>query len=147
MRNPRTVVIAACAIIATVLLAPAAAAHAPASSDEAVVTKLPAKIRLEVGEQARLTLKTNRTTGYTWEATGGRNANDRVVVKVSQGRYTAPAAADDGMVGVPGRTSWVITAVRPGRTEVVVVTRPPGAKNTMTDETVGTLSVTVTADD
>jgi predicted secreted protein len=49
------------------------------------------------------------------------------------------------MVGVPGATTWTVTALRPGTTTVTIVTRPPGVQNTMQDEEVGTLRLIVMA--
>jgi predicted secreted protein len=103
-----------------------------------VVRDLPAQVRLVPGESVQLILSTNRTTGYTWLAQG----QNRNIVRVSKGVYTAPAATN-GMVGVAGTTTWTIRALRTGSTSVTIVTRPPGAQNTMSDETVGTLSIIV----
>jgi len=61
---------------------------------------------------------------------------------VSDGTYKAPANTG-GMVGVPGTTTWVVTALRPGKTSIQIITSPPGAQNTMNDETVGTLKLIV----
>lgn len=98
---------------------------------------------MEVGDTLQLTLSTNRTTGYSWQAQGGCcAAGGKQVVKVSKGKYTAPDSKKN-MVGVAGTTTWTITALRPGRTTVTVTTSPPGADNTMDDETVGTLTIRV----
>lgn len=69
-----------------------------------------------------LSLSTNATTGYTWapKVTGNAKA-----IKVSQGIYQAPAATN-GMVGVPGRTVWSITASKVGKAVVTIVATPPG---------------------
>jgi len=118
--------------------APQADAAAPqATNDTLVVRDLPSRVRLVPGERVRLVLSTNVTTGYSWIATGGRPQ-----VRVSQGVYTPPDTSN-GIVGVAGTTTWTITARTKGRTQVTVVTRPPGAQNTMTDETVGVLTITV----
>jgi predicted secreted protein len=119
------------------------AGPAAAQNDIRVVTDLPAKVRLIPGEKVRITLPTNRTTGYTWIATGGCcTKNDKRVARISQGRYSAPANPE-GLVGAPGETTWTITALRAGTTTFTIVTRPPGVQNTMQDEEVGTLRVTV----
>jgi len=117
---------------------PQADSAAPsAKNDTLIVRDLPARVRLVPGERVRLILTTNATTGYQWIATGGRPQ-----VRVSRGVYAAPENTN-GMVGVAGTTTWTITARSKGRTQVTVVTRPPGAQNTMTDETVGVLTITV----
>jgi predicted secreted protein len=121
-------------------------AHGQSSkADETLIVRdLPAKVRLVPGERVRITLPTNVTTGYTWFADGGCcTAGNKPVVKISKGRYQAPDNPQ-GLVGAPGETTWTIRALRPGRTTVNIITRPPGAQNTMQDETVGTLRITVT---
>ena len=124
------------------LTAPAQAQTAKAD-DVLIVRDLPAKVRLVPGERVRITLPTNLTTGYTWIASGGCcAAGDKPVVKISKGTYRAPENPQ-GLVGVPGETTWTVRALRPGRTNVTIVTRPPGVENTMQDETVGILRIIV----
>lgn len=108
-----------------------------------IVRDLPAQVRLVPGEKVRIILQTNLTTGYTWKADGGCcTASGAKIARVSEGRYKAPTNTG-GMVGVAGTTTWVVTALRPGRTDIQVITSPPGAQNTMDDETVGTLKLIV----
>lgn len=131
--------------IATVSASSAQAVESRSNSDVTlVVQELPAQVRLIPGEAIELTLQTNRTTGYTWIASGGGRSieNNRRVAKISKGVYAAPQNTG-GMVGVPGTTTWTITAKRVGVTDITIVTRPPGAQNTMTDEEVGTLRLIV----
>jgi predicted secreted protein len=131
--------------LAAVSAGPAQAVEPRSDSDVTlVVQELPAQVRLIPGEAIELTLQTNRTTGYTWIAQGGGRSieNNRRVARVSRGVYTAPQNTG-GMVGVPGTTTWTITAKRVGVTDVTIVTRPPGAQNTMTDEEVGVLRLIV----
>ena len=145
----RSVIRPALAVLSALMLAIGLAAAAPAGAAPAAkkpvltVRDLPAQVRLVPGESVRLILQTNVTTGYTWKAEGGCcTKDDKQIARVSRGVYRAPADTG-GMVGVPGTTTWVITAVRPGTTQVEVVTSPPGAQNTMNDETVGTMTVIV----
>ena len=131
--------------VAAVSTSPAQAVEPRSNSDVTlVVQELPAQVRLIPGEAIELTLQTNRTTGYSWIAQGGGRSieNNRRVARVSRGVYTAPQNTG-AMVGVPGTTTWTITAKRVGVTDVTIVTRPPGAQNTMTDEEVGTLRLIV----
>ena len=131
--------------VAAVSTGPAQAVEPRSNSDVTlVVQELPAQVRLIPGEAIELTLQTNRTTGYTWIAQGGGRSieNNRRVARISRGVPTAPQNTG-GMVGVPGTTTWTITAKRVGVTDVTIVTRPPGAQNTMTDEEVGTLRLIV----
>ncbi|CAB4948938.1 MAG: hypothetical protein F2840_07090 [Actinobacteria bacterium] len=120
------------------------AAHAK-TDDTLIVRDLPASVRLVPGEKVKIILSTNRTTGYSWSANGGCcTASGAAIAKVSKGVYAAPDNTN-GMVGVPGQTTWTVTALRTGKTTVTVVTSPPGAQNTMNDETVGVLKITVMA--
>ena len=121
-----------------------ASAASPAKKDTTLIVRdLDAQVRLVPGEKVKIILQTNITTGYTWTAEGGCcTASGAKVAKVSDGTYKAPANTG-GMVGVPGTTTWVVTALRPGKTSIEIVTSPPGAENTMNDETVGTLKLIV----
>lgn len=109
---------------ATILVSLAAAVPASAADPTVVVTQLPAQVRLIPGETVRLSLSTNLTTGYTWST---RVRGDRRAVSVSKGAYQAPANTN-GMVGVPGTTTWTITADAVGTARVTVVTRSPGGE-------------------
>lgn len=133
---------------ATVLLAgtaaTASAAHAvqPAKKyPTLIVTQDSTQVRLTPGERVRIQLSTNRTTGYTWIADGGCcTSGDADIATISKGAYKAPAT---DLVGAPGVTTWTVTAVRPGTTDITIVTRPPGVKNTMQDEQVAVLHLIV----
>ena len=134
----------------TVLLMSSAAvmtgSSASAKSDGTLIVRdLPASVRLVPGEKVKIILPTNKTTGYSWTANGGCcTSSGATIAKVSKGVYAAPDNAN-GMVGVPGQTTWTVTAQRTGKTAITVVTSPPGAQNTMNDETVGVLQITVMA--
>lgn len=115
------------ALAAATLAATSAVGISPAASaapnPTLVVTQLPAQVRLIPGEHIVLSLSTNRTTGYTWttKVTGKTSA-----VKVYEGVYAAPASTD-GMVGVPGITSWDIAAKSVGTATIdVIATSPSG---------------------
>jgi len=139
----RSVALAAAVALCLVAATPAQA-HGASRTNVAIITELPSSVRLAPGQKVRIRLSTNVTTGYSWIANGGCcTKKGQQIVRISNGKYRAPQNTD-GMVGVPGETTWTITAVRPGRTTVTIVTRPPGVENTMQDETVGTLRVTVT---
>lgn len=97
-----------------------AAGSASAKDTGLIVTQLPAQVRLVPGESIILSLSTNATTGYRWNA---KSSGDATAVKVSQGVYQAPAA---GMVGVPGRTVWSISASKVGKAVVTIIATPPG---------------------
>lgn len=128
--------------LATVGAAGSSAAPA-AKPGPLIVRDLPAQVRLVPGERVKIVLSTNLTTGYTWKAEGGCcTKDDKLIARVSKGVYTPPKNTN-GMVGVAGTTTWTVTALRPGTTDIQIVTSPPGAQNTMNDETVGTLTVIV----
>jgi predicted secreted protein len=121
----------------------ASAADTAKKDTTLIVRDLPAQVRLVPGEKVKIILQTNITTGYTWTAEGGCcTASGAKVARVSDGVYKPPANTN-GMVGVPGTTTWVVTALRPGKTTIQIITSPPGAQNTMNDETVGTLKLIV----
>ena len=132
----------AAALTVTTAVAPAHAADAPPPT--LIVRDLPAQVRLIPGEKVKIVLSTNRTTGYSWHAEGGCcvKGTDKFVAKISAGRFTAPSG---DLVGAPGTTTWTVTALRPGKTTVDIMTRPPGVENTMQDESVGVLTVIVHA--
>ncbi len=134
------------AVLAATVAATAspALAAAPAKGKVTLIVEtLPAQVRLIPGEKIQIKLTTNRTTGYSWHASGGCcTSNDKPIALISKGVYTAPDNTN-GMVGVPGTTTWTVTAKRVGTTTIQIVTRPPGAQNTMQDETVGTLKLIV----
>ncbi len=144
MQIVRRAAIAAAIAAVTVALLPLAASPASAKATPPLIVRdLPAQVRLVPGEKVRIVLSTNVTTGYSWHATGGCcTKDDKNVAKVSAGTYHAPASTN-GMVGVPGTTSWTVTALRPGTTDVTIVSRPPGQDSTMDDTEVGTLHVIV----
>lgn len=110
-------------LVALLAASVASTASASAATDTGlVVTQLPAQVRLVPGESFTLSLSTNRTTGYSWSAkVSGKSAS----VKVGAGRFTAPQSPE-GMVGVPGTTSWTIRAVKAGTATVTILATPPG---------------------
>ena len=147
-RPVRTLAVLSSAVLVAGLavVGSSAASAAPAATGPTLIVRdLPAQVRLVPGERVRIVLSTNRTTGYTWKAEGGCcTKNDKFIARVSKGVYRAPENTN-GMVGVPGTTTWTVVALRPGTTDIEIVTSPPGADNTMNDETVGTLKVIVMA--
>lgn len=112
-------------------LSPASAANSDATL---VVTQLPAQVRLIPGESIIVSQSTNATTGYTWgtKVTGAKKS-----VKVDKGIYAAPA--ETGMVGVPGVTTWKITAKKVGKATVTITTTSPSGETS----DVGKLTVIV----
>lgn len=140
----KTIAVTALAIVFSTPFAVSSAGAAPNEKYPTLIVRdLPAQVRLVPGEKVKIVLETNRTTGYSWQAEGGCcTADDKTIARVSKGRYVAPENTN-GMVGVPGNTTWTVTAVRPGTTEIVITTRPPGSTNTMDDQEVGQLKVIV----
>lgn len=118
-RTPAALGLTVLALLASLMLAPGA--HA-AQEPTLVVTQAPAQVRLAPGETIRITLSTNRTTGYSWRA---RVTGDRAAVAVSRGVYTAPQVPE-GMVGAPGTTTWTVRAVGDGTAVVNIIATPPG---------------------
>lgn len=122
--------------------APLASAAQPAKTyPPLIVTQDSTQVRLAPGERVRIQLSTNRTTGYSYIATGGCCTNgDQDVATISKGVYKAPETA---LVGAPGTTTWTVTARRAGSTDITIVTRPPGVKNTMQDEEIALIHIIV----
>ena len=112
--------LALAALVAAGTLAPAA--DAAGKKPTLVVTQTPAQVRLVPGETIAITLSTNRTTGYSWSA---KVAGKPGTITVSKGVYQAPTNTN-GMVGVPGKTTWTVTADKDGTGVVKIVATPPG---------------------
>ena len=117
--------VAATAVLASLALPAMAATPDPTL----VVTSLPAQVRLIPGERIDLALSTNRTTGYSWSA---KVTGDKSAVKVGAGVFVAPP--DNGMVGVPGTTTWSVKAVKAGRAVVNIIATPPGGGTGTTEK-------------
>lgn len=138
-------VLASLVVLATAgaaLSASSASAAQPTRNDKPLIVRdLGVTVRLVPGERMRIVVPTNRTTGYTWLAEGGCcTASNQPIARVSKGVYTAPTT---DLMGAPGTTTWTVTALRPGTTTIEIITRPPGAQNTMQDEEVGSVRVIV----
>jgi len=69
-------------------------------------------IAVQVGEQFAITLDSNPTTGYGWEANF-----DQGLLKLVKSEYK-PAAKPEGMVGVGGKHQFVFEALKKGDTQV-----------------------------
>jgi predicted secreted protein len=112
------------AVVALTIAGGASVAQA-AKKPTLVLSELPAQVRLIPGEVFDLALSTNRTTGYSWstKVTGQKSA-----VKVSKGKYEAPVTIPE-LVGAPGKTTWRISAQKPGRAVIDIIATPPGGGN------------------
>jgi predicted secreted protein len=141
-RHARPLVALALAGAVTLSMAPLAqAAHPVKKYPVLIVTQESTQVRLAPGERVKIQLTTNRTTGYSYIATGGCcAAGDLPVATLSKGAYRAPTT---DLVGAPGTTTWTVTARRPGTTDITVVTRPPGVQNTMQDEQIAQIHLIV----
>lgn len=134
-RIGRVLALAAAFGLALTALFVAAPAQAKPIDNTVTLTILPAQLRLTPGESATIRLSTNYTTGYSWsdKVTGKKRS-----ISVLQ-KEPAPAA-DDGLIGAPTTTDWVVTAKRKGTATVTILTSPPGSDET---SIVGTLKVIV----
>jgi predicted secreted protein len=126
--------VAALAITSMLAAVPARASSGAKTTVTLTVTELPAQVRLIPGEAIKLRLSTNVTTGYSWST---KVTADKKAVTVSAGKYTAPTT---DLVGAPGTTTWLVTAVAKGTAKITVLTSPPGEDTTAK---VGTLTVIV----
>lgn len=124
------------------VLAPSALSAQPVKKyPPLIVTQESTQVRLAPGERIKITLPTNRTTGYSYFAMGGCCTDaDLAVATLSKGAYLAP---NTDLVGAPGTTTWTVTARRVGTTDITIVTRPPGVKNTMQDEQIAEIHLIV----
>ena len=135
MRHGRILALAAALGMALTALVMAAPAQAKPIDNTVTLTILPAQLRLTPGESATIRLSTNYTTGYSWsdKVTGKKKA-------VSVLQMDPAPAADNGLIGAPTTTDWVVTAKSKGTATVTILTSPPGSSDT---SVVGTLKVIV----
>ena len=131
----RRILATAALVVALTGSALTAAPVSAAPSPTLVITQTPAQVRLVPGETFAITLQTNVTTGYQWNAAA---MGKKGVLTVSDGVYTAPSSPD-GMVGAPGSTTWTVTANKVGTNVVQIVSTPPGGG----DGTIQTVTVIV----
>jgi len=71
-------------------------------------------IRIVTGEQFKISLKSNPTTGYGWQFT---SEIDTLMIKFIEREYI-PDPNPEGLVGRGGRDQWRFTGVRKGTTSV-----------------------------
>ena len=131
----RRILASAALVVALAGSALTAAPVSAAPNPTLVITQTPAQVRLVPGETFAITLQTNVTTGYQWNAAA---VGKKGVLTVADGVYTAPSSPD-GMVGAPGTTTWTVTANKVGTNVVQIVSTPPGGG----DGTIQTVTVIV----
>ena len=131
----RRILASAALVVALAGSALTAAPVSAAPNPTLVITQTPAQVRLVPGETFAITLQTNVTTGYQWNAAA---VGKKGVLTVADGVYTAPSSPD-GMVGAPGTTTWTVTANKVGTSVVQIVSTPPGGG----DGTIQTVTVIV----
>lgn len=131
----RRILATAALVVALTGSALTAAPVSAAPNPTLVITQTPAQVRLVPGETFAITLQTNVTTGYQWNAAA---VGKKGVLTVADGVYTAPSSPD-GMVGAPGTTTWTVTANKVGTSVVQIVSTPPGGG----DGTIQTVTVIV----
>jgi len=99
---------------AALLAAHAAAAPAPVTVTDGDSGRT---IELATGQELRLELAANRSTGYAWEWVD-RDAS--VVALLGEPTYTAPSS---GALGAGGTATWRFRAERPGSSRLRLVYR------------------------
>lgn len=67
---------------------------------------------IHVGEELRITLESNRSTGYQWKLAKPLN---QTVIKLVHSRYIGPAKQ---IPGAGGTEEWIFTGVGVGKTEI-----------------------------
>ena len=135
-RIPRLAALVAVALVAVsgVLVATPASGAPAKKAVTLTITKLPGQVRLIPGERVKVELSTNRTTGYSWST---KVVGKKGTVTVSDGTYVAPVTT---LVGAPGTTTWIVTAMAPGTAVVTFLATPPGGGTPTND---GSLTVIV----
>ncbi|QJR15992.1 protease inhibitor I42 family protein [Usitatibacter palustris] len=77
-----------------------------------------APVELIVGQELRLRLESNPSTGYAWAVakTSKHGGRIRIVKQKGESKYEAPPAPADGkpVVGAQGVEVWTFTAAKPG---------------------------------
>jgi inhibitor of cysteine peptidase len=79
-------------------------------------------IQLRAGEQLRIALSGNPTTGYSWELA---STDEKVLKSLGQPEYKSGSQA----LGAGGMFTFTLQAVAPGTTAVQLVYRRPFEKN------------------
>lgn len=69
-------------------------------------------IKVRVGEEFEIRLKSNPTTGYSWTM---REPPDEAVVVITDKAFIAPGS---GRLGAPGEELWKLKAVGKGKTRI-----------------------------
>jgi len=89
-------------------------------------------VRLEPGQQLKLTLVSNHTTGYSWI---WANPVNPVLAQVGEPQYTPSQSARDGVVGAGGTQTWTFQATKPGQTVLKMEYRRPWSMQTPAAQT------------
>jgi inhibitor of cysteine peptidase len=95
------------------------------------------KISVTVGNQFEISLKSNPTTGYSWEFV--EPVDERFLNLIDETYVQNPAPEE--MVGVGGKKTWTFTALEPGSTTIELIYKRPWLKE---DETAKKCLITVT---
>ncbi|MDO5581104.1 MAG: protease inhibitor I42 family protein [Planctomycetia bacterium] len=110
---------------------------APAANPkERILTEKNSKQTIEIksGDQIKIRLNANATTGYSWKMSLAEG-NDKVV-SLSEENYIVPKAQDPPLAGAPGVAEYTITAKAPGSATVSGVYYRPWEKPAPGDQRV-----------
>lgn len=80
-------------------------------------------VKAKVGEQFRIVLTSNRTTGYTWRLAEPLDASRLKLIN------TDYVESKSGRLGAPGKQGWLIQAVGEGQTTVSLAYVRPWEKD------------------
>jgi len=74
-------------------------------------------ITLNPGERIQVRLNSNPSTGFAWIY---REKPARTVIKISGPDYISPPTGNPPALGSEGWQSWMIKALKPGRTSLIL---------------------------
>jgi predicted secreted protein len=85
----------------------------------------PAKpLKLTIGQECTIMLKSNRTTGYQWQLAEALNEG---IIKLIITDYKRP---EENLIGTGGKEIWILKAVGKGNTTITMVYVRPWEKET-----------------
>lgn len=93
-------------------------ASIPTDQAERILTEKDSKqtIEMKSGDQIKIRLNANATTGYSWKMSLSEGGDQ--IVALSEENYILPKSEDPQLVGVPGVAEYTITAKGSGSTTV-----------------------------
>lgn len=82
-------------------------------------------VNIPVGGKDKITLKGNKTTGFSWSV---KDKPDEKIAKISEGVYTQDTNPE-GAMGVGGTETFEVEGITPGETKVTLIYSRPFEKD------------------